>query len=266
MKLVYIHGVGNAGETADGLTADWSAALVAGGVDAVRLAAANPEMAYYADLLSAGKALAPLENLLPDVEKVAFIADAMLEIIAAMPNLHAQGPGDARTAEKILSAEIGAINATFVRDVLDETYDYLTKAPLRRRIDDAVRPLLSGAAPKIVIAHSLGSVVAYRLLREMDSLGLPCGVVQLISVGSPLASRTIQRTMGPPLVFPESTVGAWRNHHAAGDPITFGKPLTAVTFIGGISNARVSNPLALHHLVRGYLDNVSLAATVGALL
>ena len=72
----------------------------------------------------------------------------------------------------------------------------------------------------MVLAHSLGTIVAYDVLA-----GLPTGTVPvLITAGSPLGLQNVQRRIGdhtgPPAKFPAS-VGRWHNFADPFDPVAF---------------------------------------------
>ncbi len=93
----------------------------------------------------------------------------------------------------------GAIE-TFTRDV----YLYTRRSLVRNTIDEIVAAELD-ERPTVVVGHSLGSVVAYSVLRK-GSLAL--NVPLYLTVGSPLGVRAI-RDFFRPLTAP--SVGAWFN-------------------------------------------------------
>jgi pimeloyl-ACP methyl ester carboxylesterase len=66
--------------------------------------------------------------------------------------------------------------------VLREVYVYLTRHALRHRVRDLVIAALETHQPAVVLAHSLGSVVAYEALHERPDLQ----VEALVTLGSPL--------------------------------------------------------------------------------
>jgi pimeloyl-ACP methyl ester carboxylesterase len=89
----------------------------------------------------------------------------------------------------------------FTRDV----YLYTTRAGVRDAIDDIVKKEVTDQ-PTVVIGHSLGSIVAYNVLRSYPgSLRVPL----LVTVGSPLGIRAVRDQLVP-LKFPNS-VHSWYN-------------------------------------------------------
>ena len=78
----------------------------------------------------------------------------------------------------------------FTRDV----YIYTTKTAVRDEIDRTVAGALTDQ-PTVVVAHSLGTVVAYNVLRnDRRTLKIPL----LVTVGSPLGVRSVRDQFRPP--------------------------------------------------------------------
>jgi hypothetical protein len=105
----------------------------------------------------------------------------------------------------------GAVVLLLARDV----YAYLHDAEVRAVIDAGLTAVLATDEPAVVVAHSLGSVVAYEVLRTTGA-ALPGDVALFCTLGSPLALRAVRdalRARGP-LTFPPA-VGRWV---AARDP------------------------------------------------
>ncbi|MCW8121871.1 endopeptidase [Streptomyces anthocyanicus] len=81
---------------------------------------------------------------------------------------------------------------------LREVHTYLTEPDLASLVRKHVLESADGHTT-VLIGHSLGSVIAYDLLRheEIAASGTACGAVHtLITCGSPLAIPTVQRGMG----------------------------------------------------------------------
>jgi len=80
---------------------------------------------------------------------------------------------------------------------------------LKEQMRQIVRDALAGVdQPVIVIGHSLGSIIAYDVLREQSSSSLE--VPLFVTVGSPLGITEVQDVVERPLEVPAS-VAAWRN-------------------------------------------------------
>jgi hypothetical protein len=105
-----------------------------------------------------------------------------------------------RAADAIPGISAGAIES-FTRDV----YVYLSRSFVRKAVNKIVEDAMP-SGKSVVIGHSLGSVVAYDMLRN-SSRNLQ--VALFMTVGSPLGVGPILRTMKP-LKFPRN-VASWYN-------------------------------------------------------
>jgi hypothetical protein len=143
----------------------------------------------------------------------------------------------------------------FTRDV----FLYTTRAGVRDEIDQIVAAAFTDQ-PAVVIGHSLGSVVAYNVLRsDRRTLQIP---LFFVTVGCPLAIRAI-RDQFRPLRFPRP-VNAWYNAFDARDVVAL-YPLDRSNFpvTPDIENfAMVMNRTDNHHGIVGYLDDSSVAKRV----
>jgi hypothetical protein len=105
----------------------------------------------------------------------------------------------------------GGMSQSTIESFMRDVYLYTTRAGVRDEIDRIVGPALNERRC-VVIGHSLGSVVAYNILRT-DRRAL--NVQSYITVGCPLAIRAIRDQLRP-IGFP-AHVNAWYN---AFDPKT----------------------------------------------
>lgn len=141
---------------------------------------------------------------------------------------------------------------TFTRDV----FLYTTRAGVRDEVDAIVAASMT-EAPTVVVGHSLGSVVAYSVLRtDRRKLNVPL----LLTVGSPLGIRAV-RDQYRPLRFP-ANVGAWTNAFDRRDVVAL-YPLDAANFpvAPPIENySLVDNQTENRHGIVGYLNDPTVAA------
>ena len=108
-----------------------------------------------------------------------------------------------------------------VRD-LAQVARYLARGeadPEGRTLDQRIRARLAGAlddGPAVVVAHSLGSVVAFEALHER-----PAPIPLFVTLGSPIAMRAVvwPRLVPQPPRTPE-TVGRWLNFWDRDDVVT----------------------------------------------
>ncbi|GAA4419875.1 hypothetical protein GCM10023148_19380 [Actinokineospora soli] len=114
--------------------------------------------------------------------------------------------------------------------------------------------------PKVVVAHSLGSVIAYNWLRTQA----PGRVPTLVTIGSPLGFRGIRLALRSdqgeaPLPWPG--VKRWVNVAATEDAIAMVKCLDGM-FDGKIHDELASNTRRHAHSAVKYLENLNTADAI----
>jgi len=183
------------------------------------------------------------------------------------PNPRAKGPLNWDWVQAILRAldkNGGGLGqkalALFTRDV----FLYTTRDGVRDEINDIVAGMLT-VNPTVVVAHSLGSVVAYNVLRtDKRDLKVPL----LLTVGCPLGIRAVRRQYQP-LRFPKH-VAAWYNAYDRRDVVAL-YPLDRENFPVPpppdiVNYALVNNHTDNRHGIDGYLDDPEVAKRlIGAL-
>jgi hypothetical protein len=92
---------------------------------------------------------------------------------------------------------------------------------IREQLKRALRPLLDDGMPVLLIGHSLGSVIAYDTLWELSHSEQHHGNVDLLSIGSPLGMRFVQRKLlgyyyRDKMRYP-TNIRRWINLSATGD-------------------------------------------------
>jgi pimeloyl-ACP methyl ester carboxylesterase len=270
--VVGVHGIGNhqrattPDEAAAILGNRWTAALRRGlgqdrGVAAV--------VAYYADHLAAEPAQGAA-----DPEQLTEAEQAMLlEWAAALgaPPEVAQGQlaAPARAAADWIARRFGldsALVRLLVTRFCREVHCYLSDLARRNAVRATVADTIAVAAPAVVIAHSLGSVVTYETLWAHPKLHVDL----LITLGSPLAMPDVIFDKLHPA--PEHSKGQrppgvrrWINIADPGDVIAIPRRLTR--FFDGI-NADLTTPIGVFnfHKVTGYLSCTTTSAALATLL
>ena len=278
-RLVLLPGRDTGGLDPERLEAAWHAALNTG-LDAagstLRLADDDATFVSYGDTLDAvvgGDEPPPitthgLPGLSEDAARFALgVARDVLGAAGALTAPPAVAPAalSGGSLWAALSAALAAIDRfvpglssaillLFVRDV----YVYLHDADARATIDAGVAAAFRGDGPAVIVAHSLGSVIAYDVLRSTDP-GAD-DVPLLVTLGSPLAIAAVRDAVEAiaPLTWP-APVERWvalrdprdlltlRDLDADGFPLP--GPLT-------IENAHVDNPVPGHHAAATVLDGV----------
>jgi hypothetical protein len=173
-----------------------------------------------------------------------------------------KGPQNWAWVQAIIRAidrNAGSLSQSAIESFMRDVYLYTSRPTVRDEIDRIVAPALN-ETPCVVIGHSLGSVVAYHILRT-DRRALK--VRAYITVGSPLAIRAIRDRLVP-IGFPAPAANAWYNAYDPKDVVAL-YPLDAANFPvnPAIENyGRVRNATDNRHGIIGYLDDVDVAKHV----
>ena len=144
-----------------------------------------------------------------------------------------------------------------------DVYVYLEFKSARRVIDRIASDVLDGEEPLVLVAHSLGTVVAYNVLRARRE---PGRVRRLVTLGSPLALRALRRFLNP-LVYPPS-VADWFNAYDRRDIVAL-RPLDDEHFSIGrpIDNYdEVVNYTQNCHGIEAYLSDSVVALRIAEAL
>jgi hypothetical protein len=101
-----------------------------------------------------------------------------------------------RVLASLLDRRVPGASGSTVALVTSDVYKYLRNPGIGRLIDEGVRKGFSPDHEMVVVAHSLGSVVAYSLLLHA---GAAAGwkVRLFVTVGSPLAVTVIKKALTP---------------------------------------------------------------------
>ena len=145
---------------------------------------------------------------------------------------------------------------TFLREV----YLYIS----RREVTDALNALVTAkltSEPTIIIGHSLGSVVAYNVIKsQRHALDLR----QFITVGSPLGLRAVSSKLG--VVENIANPASWYNAYDERDIVAL-NPLDGKWFPVRpkiVNHSGVDNNTDNRHGIIGYLNDAKVGAKVAA--
>jgi hypothetical protein len=243
----------------------WTDALAKGAGIARTAAAGRLDVAYYAHLLHKATAQGPESDLrwLDDGEQ-ALLMDLVRDLGA--PPQVAQGPGTVpvRQAAQWLASRFGPVAVGSVAFFCREVQAYLgsPQSPGRKAVTEAVANAIAEAQPRAVVAHSLGSVVAYETLWQRPDLELEL----LLTIGSPLGMTHVVRDRLIPPADPATGRGArppgvatWINIADQGDIVAATGSL-AVRFDGVDQQPDITiGPIAFH-TATAYLSHPQVAA------
>ncbi|MCL6670514.1 MULTISPECIES: hypothetical protein [Streptomyces] len=276
MHIVGIHGIWQGNTNAVKLSADWAGALTKGLRTYHGPACPIPPLtvAYYGNLFRNPSKRLGAQAATPLVDDADPFTDQeeafVLETLAlyAPPGLDPEqlqtetlGPGIPYIPRPVAQAVI-AVDHKIGRDMgrrllgfVRQVYRYLHH-DIGERIRAEVRTELHRPGPRLVIAHSLGSVIAFDMLTREDTGPGPDGLTALVTCGSPLAWPTIRHSLGQDgaLELPDGI--DWLNLHAAGD-------LVAQSGLGAVAPAvrdeLVRNGITDPHTAVRYLEKQPLA-------
>jgi hypothetical protein len=282
MRLVFIHGIHEEHKAPGALRRTWEHALLsaweAAGLAKPRYAL---EMPYYGEMLAELVQHLPrpvhgapfrMPPLLTAVEK------GVIRDIGHMLGFDGTHIGDEFAAGVVRSDFAGCewiqgIVRFLERDMpgfgpfllhfTRQVDAYLTSRRIRAAVDKVIRPsLLNG--PTVIVAHSLGSVIAYRLLRQIETRA---DVPLLVTLGSPLGICTIKEHLSPPSLAVPSAVKAWLNATDERDCVALHSRLDRDTFADGIENIADVRHLADNpHEIADYLGHPTVAQRIHAAL
>lgn len=295
-RLVLVHGRDTGGLDPDGLESRWLSSLNAGLASAGfphRVHEDDASFVYFGNTLAelardAGGTPPPVSvHDVPDAHALAALGRGEAELALAVAHEVLVGAGappeatslvvpddgtDARAHGAVGDALVAALAAAlaaidryvpgvsgaailiFARDV----HAYLHEPEVRAVVDAGVASALPTDEPAVVVAHSLGSVVAYEVLRAAGT-GAPWEVALFCTLGSPLAIRAVRdalRARGP-LLFPP-TVRRWVAVRDPRDPLALhdlssdGFPLVAPG--RAIETVHVDARVPGHHAAAGVVD------------
>ncbi len=274
MKLVLIHGINNVGTPVADRLASWRRALIRGGTAADRIDAVMPVMPDYARLLRDGQVRDPLGPSVPvDQAKLAFMAQCMGTMLRHWNNdlgasLAAIDPAtDTLHAARLYGQMLGGATPPRFGDIveiIDEIYDYLTKPALRSQIDAIVAAALTGEQ-LIVVGHSLGAVVGWRLLRSMGASGIDLGAVHFATLGAPFPIPALRAVLDAPFQWP-ATLGSWINLYHPLDYVSLGSSFRLAAGGPQPKHHRIVTDERDPHDHRGYLAAAPLRNWLDRLL
>jgi hypothetical protein len=142
-----------------------------------------------------------------------------------------------------------------------DVYQYVNDASVRKDIDDGVSPVFNDK-DAVVVAHSLGTVIAYSILNAMGG-EKGWKVPAFITLGSPLAIRAINQLL--PSIGKPSCVSSWYNGRDPKDTVAL-FPLAPKHFpnLGIVAKNNIDNTSSNHHGIEEYLGDSDVARWIHA--
>ena len=283
-QLVFVHGRAQQNKDPDDLKASWIDAWRRGlakiGKD-IPIVESAIHFPYYGDTLAALVDGKPAPDVVvrgpePQADEKRLIADVLEEArqqrgisdeqiaAAAGAEVVERGPmnwGWVRAIVKALDERLPGASGATLATVTFDVYHYLRNPGVRDTIEEGVRGAMPEDAETVVVGHSLGTVVAYNLLRrEGQSNGWK--VPLYVTLGSPLAVTAIREMLQP--LKGLACAGAWFNAMDPNDIVSL-YPLGPPRF--GVepeieNKTDVDNHTDNQHGIAGYLDDPVVARQI----
>ena len=269
--LVLVHGMGAQGSSRLEHLEIWRAALTKG-LSNVRARTIYPdlEFVFFGHLYNDGKAddgpLLQISDLSPGFEQdfAIAIAESLSDGPAAEPE-KLDVPGSVQWGVRLLERHrvMDGVQTRIIR-YIKQVNRYLTDVAFKREVWAEMSAAMV-TQPRAVVAHSLGTVVAYDWLRSNPNTS----ATSLITLGSPLGFRGIRKQLHPgldhsPAPWPNG-VKTWLNVAAKKDPVALVKVLNGM-FAGAVYDQPAANPSGAAHDAVEYLQNVHTAKAVAKAL
>lgn len=279
--IVGVHGIAQQQRGRKQLMRDWGPALADGIEIAVR---AEPvgvsfDLAFYGDLfLVAGHSgqkgvgedsglddvsAAEVDDALADAREVLSGEEIAAAAALAPLKAYSRTPRPLQAVLGALDAKFGAAAGVLYLGTLRQVRRYLRDGGLKAAADEIVAAK-AGTECRILIGHSLGSVLALEFVRQHPEHRLDL----LLTLGSPLGLRMVQSLLphryfgaDAPGGIPES-VAAWVNVRDVRDPVACAGDLN--TWWPGVEDRHVDNEGDAHNVARYLSKNHTGTAVVRA--
>lgn len=270
-RVVAVHGINNTYSGPSRMAGDWVSALLDGVEFAGGAGLLRPEdvgCAFYGDLFRRpGRTLGDAD--MTSLEPADVSDGAEIELLGAWwreaadvdpgvvpPGARTLGPVSAVQAALAALAGSRFLAGTTERFLifwLQQVHAYFTKGGLREEIQQRFAEVI-GLDTEVVVAHSLGSVVAYEALCAHPDWSVPT----LITLGSPLGIRNIvfdrlrpapQRVAGSWRAEWPPQLSSWSNIADRADFVALVKRLRPV-FGDAVADVEIDNGTRMHEVVR----------------
>ena len=285
MRLAFVHGINNEHNTSNSIIRDWWDALQKGWIAASLRAKPQPDIVapYYANLLSGATQSAAIEMgpsgpstglagaLLQEYADRAGVTQEEIAAAAAEMGLPSDAVDQgvphvgwivrfASVLENILPSKGKYMAGLF----LHQAIVYINDKALAQKIDMKVSSALfqDKADPVIIIAHSLGTVVSYRILASATAGARQ--VPLFVTLGSPLSVRMFKSILPARGAIPNPPIGAWFNGRDKEDFVTLGRAITQLSIgFSGITDCSdiVGDDTDRHSILR-YLSSPAVAKVI----
>lgn len=148
------------------------------------------------------------------------------------------------------------LHESLVEKFVAEAYLYWYKPAFKQAIHDRITACFDPNEKHIVIAHSLGTVIAYNVLQELSA---DYHIERFITLASPLPFNVVQRHIHEPMSRPQGLQGDWYNFYSRDDYLTtFPMVAPLFDFEPRIQNKLITTFVDRPHEIIGYLQHPSV--------
>lgn len=145
------------------------------------------------------------------------------------------------------------LHEDLMHEFIVEAYLYLSNHQFIDEVNCRIRQCLKNDEDYLIVAHSLGTVVAYNVIRQLPA---HFRLKALITLGSPLAFHVIQSKIPQPIVYPDCLHGHWYNFYSPDDFVScFALDAPPFQFEPAIINHSIRTFLVDPHDISGYLQH-----------
>lgn len=279
MRLVFVHGMRQENLLIADLKRAWRDSLYGKWKQlGLKLPDIEPEMPYYGDELDRltrelqtgtqvvgrgeGSGVLPsptAEAMLREIAEKNGVTDAEVRDELGA-EIVARGPANwewVQAMGRVLEERVPLFRTLGVSLVV-QVDAYLNRPHITDAVDEIVAPLLS-PGPVVVVSHSLGSIVSYRLLRK-NNLG---EVPLFVTLGSPLGINAVKDRIRPPKLALPGQVKHWINGADDRDFVALYAKLDNRSFCDGIENLDdIQNRREDAHSIIDYLADERVARAI----
>lgn len=194
VRCCFLHGINNEGRSEAGIKAAWSRHINA--AHGISLSASETIAPYYGDLLDEStdrfsKGIETARTTSTEERERLGISPVRAGLYSSFSGFRIEPINLGAIGKAIIGDILGNSENVAVERILEQAGVYFGDAGLRNHIRQMVVRDLQLSRPDVVIAHSLGSVVAIDALRSVN-----VNIPSLITIGSPLGSRRIAGLLG----------------------------------------------------------------------
>lgn len=289
MHIAFVHGINNENNTPQSIEDAWWEALIEGWRAAGLEAKRKPKIsvAYYADLLAgtirteavemgaSGVSTGLAPGLLQEYADAAGLTSTEIAAGAAGMGLPQEAVEQGVPHEgwivnfaSLLERLLPTKGKFMARLFLSQAVTYINDRALAARIDKKVASAIFDGHedPVIVIAHSLGTVVSYRVLGTQSASDRSVPI--FLTLGSPLSARMFKSILPTRGTMPKPPIARWFNGRDPEDFVTLGRAISvgSIGFSGVEDCTEIVGDDADKHSVARYLSSPAVARVVHSYL